>query len=58
MPLVIGGVPAAGTAGWIGLPFNVELISCLPFCVLFTAVDGVELPDAEVGEIVFFVAPA
>lgn len=58
LPLVIVGMPAAGIAGWMALPFTAGLASCLPFCELLAAADGVELPDAEEGEIVFFVALA
>ena len=40
------------------LPFTGEITSDLPFCGPATAVEEVELPDAEDGEKDFFVALA
>lgn len=58
VPLTVVGIPAAGTAGVIALPFICELVSSLPCCELLTVTEGGELPDAEGGEAFFFVALA
>lgn len=60
-PLTTADALTVGTAGGIAtLPFTGELVSGLPCCAgIWTAdADGVDVPDADDGEKVFWVALA
>ena len=58
LPFTIVGELTAGTAGGMAIrPFTDELVSSFPYCDGITP-DGLELPDAEGGEKVLFVALA